>query len=176
MVEHRFCVTLMSDDFVWVVKRATATQPAIEYCIGLFFSGLSGSPSAVRFINKVLDCAEELRSEITAGKVDVTVLASMKKYLEIAEADGRKEVRFRYDDWQRDMDRKGFYAIASSDDLSAAEIHNLYGLRDASEKQFCRPKHRNQTCRGLYDERHPNGNPDCLQKARSQRQSDNPAL
>ena len=33
------------------------------------------------------------------------------------------------------MDRKGFYAIASSDDLSAAEIHNLYGLRDASEKQ-----------------------------------------
>ena len=61
----------------------------------------------------------------------------MKKYLEIAEADGRKEVRFRYDDWQRDMDRKGFYAIASSDDLSAAEIHNLYGLRDASEKQFC---------------------------------------
>ena len=108
-----------------------------ENCIGLFFSGLSGSPSAVRFINKVLDCAEELRSEITAGKADVTVPASMKKYLEIAEADGRKEVRFRYDDWQRDMDRKGFYAIASSDDLSAAEIHNLYGLRDASEKQFC---------------------------------------
>ena len=38
MAEHRFCVTLMSDDFVWVVKRATATQPAIEYCIGLFFN------------------------------------------------------------------------------------------------------------------------------------------
>ena len=38
MVEHRFCVTLMTDDFVWVVKRATATQPEIEYCVGLFFN------------------------------------------------------------------------------------------------------------------------------------------
>lgn len=60
----------------------------------------------------------------------------MKKFIEIAEINGKKEVLFRYEAWQQEADRKGFYAIASSDELSAAEIHSLYGLRDASEKQF----------------------------------------
>ena len=38
MSERRFFVKLMSEDFVLVVKRATSTQPAIEFCIGLFFN------------------------------------------------------------------------------------------------------------------------------------------
>lgn len=60
----------------------------------------------------------------------------LKSFLEIAEINGKKEILFRYEAWQQEADRKGFYAIASSDELSAAEIHSLYGLRDASEKQF----------------------------------------
>ena len=58
MAEHRFCVTLMSDDFVWVVKRATATQPAIEYCIGLFFN------DGTIYKNKVRVDGFEVRKEI----------------------------------------------------------------------------------------------------------------
>lgn len=107
-----------------------------ENCIGLFFDGLSSAPRAVRFINKVLDCSMALRAEIAAGKPKVNVPVAMKKFIEIAEINGKKEVLFRYEAWQQEADRKGFYAIASSDELSAAEIHSLYGLRDASEKQF----------------------------------------
>ena len=58
MVEHRFFVKLMSDDFVWVVKRATATQPAIEYCIGLFFN------DGTIYKNKVRVDGFEVRKEI----------------------------------------------------------------------------------------------------------------
>ena len=77
-----------------------------------------------------------LRAEIAAGKPKVNVPVAMKKFIEIAEINGKKEVLFRYEAWQQEADRKGFYAIASSDELSGAEIHSLYGLRDASEKQF----------------------------------------
>lgn len=58
MVEHRFFVKLMSDDFVWVVKRATATQPAIEYCVGLFFN------DGTIYKNKVRVDGFEVRKEI----------------------------------------------------------------------------------------------------------------
>lgn len=58
MVEHRFFVKLMSEDFVWVVKRATATQPAIEYCIGLFFN------DGTIYKNRVRVDGFEVRKEI----------------------------------------------------------------------------------------------------------------
>ena len=58
MVEHRFFVKLMSEDFVWVVKRATATQPAIEYGIGLFFN------DGTIYKNKVRVDGFEVRKEI----------------------------------------------------------------------------------------------------------------
>ena len=109
-----------------------------------------------------------LRAEIAAGKPKVNVPAAMKKFIEIAEINGKKEVLFRYEAWQQEADRKGFYAIASSDELSAAEIHSLYGLCDASEKQFSMlksrlarypctksPEHRKQARRGFHCEHHP---------------------
>lgn len=58
MAEHRFFVKLMSDDFVWVVKRATATQPAIEYCVGLFFN------DGTIYKNRVRVDGFEVRKEI----------------------------------------------------------------------------------------------------------------
>ena len=58
MTEHRFFVKLMSDDFVWVVKRATATQPAIEYCVGLFFN------DGTIYKNRVRVDGFEVRKEI----------------------------------------------------------------------------------------------------------------
>ena len=58
MVEHRFFLKLMSEDFVWVVKRATATQPAIEYCVGLFFN------DGTIYKNKVRVDGFEVRKEI----------------------------------------------------------------------------------------------------------------
>jgi len=45
-------------------------------------------------------------------------------------------VAYNYDKWQQDIDLKGFYSIATSKDLDAAEMNRTYFLRDASEKQF----------------------------------------
>ena len=43
---------------------------------------------------------------------------------------------YKWGAWQKAVDSKGFFAIASSDEMSAEEIYRLYQLRDASETQF----------------------------------------
>ena len=58
MANRRFYVKLMTEDFVWVVKRSTETQPAIEYCIGLFFN------DGTIYKNRVRVDGFEVRKEI----------------------------------------------------------------------------------------------------------------
>jgi hypothetical protein len=50
--------------------------------------------------------------------------------------DGVLAVSCNYDNWQASLNAKGFYSIATSQRLSAAETDALYGLRDASETQY----------------------------------------
>ena len=117
-------------------KAKIFTNSHNENCIGLFFDGIGGSQSAVRFISKVLSCYKSVIADIEAGKSSITVPPAMKKYIAIEKVNGITKATIQYDEWQKDTDIKGFYTIASSKERSASEIHNLYGLRDASEKQF----------------------------------------
>lgn len=111
-----------------------------ESCIGLFFDGIGGAQSAIRFICKVLDCFKSVKAAIAAGASSITIPPAMKKYIALEKVNGVIRPTLRYDEWQTDTDIKGFYTIASSRKLSAAEIHNLYSLRDVSEKQFAMMK------------------------------------
>ncbi|MEI3013113.1 MAG: hypothetical protein V8T46_13185 [Sutterella seckii] len=60
----------------------------------------------------------------------------MRPYLEIVEEEGVKKVVVKKQKWQEALEAKGFYAIASSEDMTADEIDERYDRRDASEKQF----------------------------------------
>ena len=60
----------------------------------------------------------------------------MRPYLEIVEEEGVKKVVVKEQKWQEALEAKGFYAIASSEDMTADEIDERYDRRDASEKQF----------------------------------------
>ena len=50
--------------------------------------------------------------------------------------DGKPMLRYDYEAWQSAADEKGYHAIASSMEKTAEEMHQLYRLRDVSEKQF----------------------------------------
>lgn len=60
----------------------------------------------------------------------------MKRFLNLTVEDGKPMLRYDYAAWQCAADEKGYHAIASSTDKTAEEMHQLYRLRDVSEKQF----------------------------------------
>ena len=60
----------------------------------------------------------------------------MKRFLNLTVEDGKPMLRYDYEAWQSAADEKGYHAIASSMEKTAEEMHQLYRLRDVSEKQF----------------------------------------
>lgn len=107
-------------------------------CIGLYYNNVSSSYSTNHLIGQVFNAANSLKAEIARGKTlsKLSVPQKVKRYLYLDGTEKKPEVKFHYDEWQKDIDGKGYSAIASSKDLSAKEITELYDLRDVSEKQF----------------------------------------
>lgn len=128
---------VFSDDGIFGVTdhKPIFENSSKESCIGLFFDANTGSMAALRLIKKVRQEARRLQASIAAGRTP-SVVEPLKKYLEIAEEDGVRSVSYKWGAWQKAVDSKGFFAIASSDEMSAEEIYRLYQLRDASETQF----------------------------------------
>lgn len=108
-------------------------------CVGLYFNGKGGSAGGITLIQKVLEGAEELEKKIAdaSRKDEVTVPKGLKKYLKIDKKDGVPVgVRIDYDAWQKSLDARGFFAIASTEELKADELYRLYGKRMMSEAAF----------------------------------------
>ena len=122
-------------------------QSPEKSCVGLFFSGMGGACRAQRLIQKIWASMQLLRQQIQEKPDKAKVPVSMKKYLslvyESTQATGEEpkvkmpvDVEFNMTGCQEAIDGSGFYAIASGTDRTAAQIHDLYGLRDISEKQY----------------------------------------
>lgn len=109
-----------------------------QACIGLYYNNISSSYSTNHLISQVFDAATRLKADIAQGKPlsKLSVPKKVKRYLYLDGTENKPEVKFYYDEWQKEIDAKGYSAIASSKDLSAKEITELYDLRDKSEKQF----------------------------------------
>lgn len=106
-------------------------------CIGLYFAGMRSSLRAVELIRKIRENARALRAQIEAGKAELEIPDDVVSYLSLQkEADKIVGLDYNFETWQGAVDAKGYHAIASSDMRSAEEIHELYQLRDVSEKQF----------------------------------------
>ena len=56
------------------------------------------------------------------GKETISVSAELRPYLEIVEEEGVKKVVVKEQKWQEALESKDFYAIASSEDMTADEI------------------------------------------------------
>ena len=101
----------------------------------LYYDGANGTERSVALIRKVIRGAESVRQSIAEGRKPV-IPNGLSTYLKVQEEGGQYSVLYRFDAWQKAIDGKGFCSIASSKELEPAEIHRLYHLRDASEKQF----------------------------------------
>ena len=101
----------------------------------LYFDGLNGADRSVTLISKVIKGADQMRKAIAAGEKPC-VPKGLASYLTLDTQDGKYAIGFKYSEWQQAIDEKGFYSIASSEDIEPAQMHKIYHLRDASEKQY----------------------------------------
>ena len=108
---------------------------AHESCVCLFYDGANGTERALRLIGKVFEAEEEIRGQIARGEAPA-VPQGVEKYLSVREAQGGWEAARNLPAWQSDLDAKGYYSIASSVEMEAAEMHSTYFLRDTCEKAY----------------------------------------
>ena len=87
----------------------------------------------------VFDARDNISAQIAQGKKidEIVVPTELKQYFSIYTDDnGKLQVAFDKKVCKRSISAKGYSAIASSEEISAAQISATYELRDASEKQF----------------------------------------
>jgi len=103
--------------------------------VGLYYDGINGSERSVILIKKILAAKSEADQMVLNGKKP-TVPAKLSSYFVIERDKDKWSVSYNYDTWQKDLDSKGYYSVATNADMDAATLNNTYYLRDASEKQF----------------------------------------
>lgn len=109
-----------------------------EACVGLFFDGIRGCRKSVDDIARVLKSRQEIRAQILGGKKlsKLKIASDMKSYLKLTGTEDAPDIELCTERLQQAIDGHGFNAIASSEDLPAERISEIYDYRDISEKQF----------------------------------------
>lgn len=115
-----------------------------ETTIALFYDGVNGSDRSNHLYRKVFRERARLNKLIIENRNEpdeekrkkVEVSQGLAKYISLEGSGVDISVVVDHDKWQADMDSKGYYAIATSEDFDAKEIDRVYNLRDASEKQY----------------------------------------
>lgn len=102
--------------------------------VALFFDGNIGTKKSIELIADVLKVFKEIKGKISSQgtTLGIKIPSEMKRYMSLTKTD----IVLKHEQWQRDVDTKGFNAIASSLDWSTEQISRTYDLRDVSEKQF----------------------------------------
>lgn len=104
--------------------------------VGLFYDGINGGARSVHLIKKILMAKKDADQSVKKGEKP-SVPRQLSSYFDLQqEESGKWNVSYRYDAWQKDIDSRGFYSIATSKEMGAEELYRTYYLRDASEKQF----------------------------------------
>lgn len=106
-----------------------------EAYLYLYYDGANGTDRSAALVRKVLRGAEKMRQSIADGEKPV-ISKGLGSYLGLKEDGAGYLVEYKFDAWQKAVNEKGFYSIASSRELEPSKIHEVYHLRDASEKQF----------------------------------------
>ena len=115
-------------------KQLFVKNPRIS-TISTFFDGVNGSRQSIKLIKDIKEEKKRLESCITNGK-QPEVPKGFKKYLSALMENDKISVRPNYDEWDKSMNAKGFYSMATSDGISPEEADRLYKKRDVSETQF----------------------------------------
>ena len=122
-------------------KMALFSQSTKSDTISLFYDPVNGTERAEALSIKILRAQESLNKTIAknnkSGKSkDIQVPMELRQYLSVETTDEGTKVIVNTKQWQKDIELKGYYAIASSKEMNSDEIDTCYDLRDISEKQY----------------------------------------
>lgn len=107
-----------------------------ESYVCLYFDGANGTDRSLKLIDKVFAAEDDIRRQIEKGEVPPVVPAGMGKYISVSMIDNQWVIKRDVQAWQADIDSKGYYTIASNQNMNAKEMHKTYYLRDSCEKVY----------------------------------------
>jgi len=133
----RHCVNDEGTVFGIVEKVKLFSSYPDEAYVGLFYDSKNGRERASHLIRKIRKCLRAADVSIRSG-VKPDIPSDLKKYIDLTlnEAEGKWEVGVRFEVIDQAVDEKGYSSIATSEDMSAEELHRNYHLRDASEEEY----------------------------------------
>ena len=109
-----------------------------EACVGLFYDGLRGGRKASEDIMRACAALKDARDQIASGKSIGRIFLSSEteSFVRLSGPDSTPAAELWAENLQKAVDSRGYSAIASSEDLPAGRISEIYDYRDVSEKQF----------------------------------------
>lgn len=124
-----------------------------EAYASLIYDSANGRERKEAFYTRVTNEARKLQQKIldeeagiirkrkakaadTGAKADGEAAEKISSYISIQVKDGHRHVFLDEGELEKAASEKGFYTLASSEDLSAAQANDIYVLRNGSEEQF----------------------------------------
>ena len=130
------------DGLYGCTSKAQVFQKSSEpTTVGLFFHHLNATECSERLNTQVFDAITNAKAAIDTHRTP-EIDAEINSIVSIVNGENGQPdyVAVDYAKWQKLLDSKGFFAIASSLDLSATEMYPLYASRNASEHAFTQVK------------------------------------
>ena len=111
-------------------------HPDLEAYINLYFDSFRGTNQSADLSGKIRKEMRNVQAKLNSGK-EAKISSALARYLRIEELDGKKTVIPVHIVWDSQMEKKGFFSLASSREYGAEKALQLYHLRDTSETGFC---------------------------------------
>ena len=130
------------DGLYGCTSKARVFQKSSEpTTVGLFFHHLNATERSEHLNTQVFDAITDAKAAIDTHRTP-EIDSKFKSIVSIVKGENGQpdSVAVNYAQWQKLFDSKGFFAIASSLELTASEMYPLYASRNASENAFTQVK------------------------------------
>jgi len=108
--------------------------------LNLFYSAQNGCERSLRLMEKVKKEIARLERLRDAGEGELEVAPSLDRYISMTVEDGKAAFDPVVGEIFSSISTKGFYTIASSEDLGPVEVDRSYNLRNAPESLYAAMK------------------------------------
>lgn len=101
----------------------------------MFYDCERAGDSTAKLLREINKAIRDARNAL-AKKKDPNIPDEIKKYVHLREGRGPKSIVIEKETIQSAINDDGFYALATSEKMTAEEAYKIYQMRDSSEKQY----------------------------------------
>lgn len=157
-VDHAL-VSSRNGGFGLAQQRKIFPSSVKERTIGFFFNGSLENARSQKLLRDVFDERDRLKEQLAQGATDLVVDENLAQYLDVITDETGKvsDVKTNNDIMQKSIDENGFYAVVSTEPMSANEINVIYEHRDQSQtllalynSKLAQHKLNEQSVQGLF--------------------------